>query len=464
MKKVLLLPLLLIFLGQVLAQTSENPSPLYFIYDASGSMWGQIEGKSKMVIASEVLSNSVQNLPDNQDLGLVVYGHNREGDCEDVEFMVDLNNGNKTAVIDAIKTVKPLGKTPLAYSASLVIEELRQSKTKATIILITDGIESCDGDICEVVSTAKEEGIDFKLHIVGFGLKDEETAQLKCAAEAGNGTYTNAEDEVDLGGVLAEVTTQTIDDPSGNFSVFAVKNGKPVDAWVKAYDVVSKRKPIAVRTYQDTALFYLPPSRYNFEVVPLEGSDVDMITVTDLESFEDKLSHQTISFDAGKLAISVTNNGDNWDAVVKVMDQNGKVVASKRTYDSPKEIEVNPGRYSISVQALKIEGLGTMQEIESIDIGSGQGTPIDVAFETGTFQIRTTVGGEMIDTIVTLNESVSGKNVAGARTNTRGADFLLTPGTYNVKVVPLGEHKDKAAQTFSIEVKAEELVKKEIQF
>ncbi|HRI85642.1 MAG TPA: hypothetical protein PK536_09385 [Ignavibacteria bacterium] len=64
----------------------DSPSPIIFIYDASGSMWDQISGKSKMEIASEVLKNSVNGLPENQRIGLVAYGHRTKGDCEDVEF------------------------------------------------------------------------------------------------------------------------------------------------------------------------------------------------------------------------------------------------------------------------------------------------------------------------------------------------------------------------------------------
>lgn len=464
MKKILFFPVFIILLSQVLAQSSPGISPIYFIFDASGSMWGQIEGRTKMEIASEVLSESVGKLPEHQQLGLVIYGHNREGDCRDVEFMVNPEGGTKAEVIEAVNSVKPLGKTPLAYSANLVIEQLRQSKTKATIILITDGIESCDGNICEVVSAAQGEGIDFKLHIIGFGLKDEETAQLKCAAKAANGTYNNAEDALDLGDLLAQVTNKTIDDPEENFTVYAVKNGVPVDAWVKAYDVVSKREPILARTYRDTAFFYLPPSRYNFEVVPLEGSDVDKISLSEIQSFEDSLSHQTVSFDAGKLSITVTNNGQNWDSIVKLIDQNGEVTASERTYTSQKEVEVNPGKYKISVQALKVEGLGTLREVEGVEILSGQSTPFEMDFETGTFKILTWVNGKIIDTIVTLAEAESGKNVGGERTYTDGADFILTPGKYNVKVVPLGDHKEKAAHSFSIEIKPGEEVLKEIQF
>ena len=86
---------------------SENSAPIVFIYDASGSMWGQIQGKSKMNIAAGVLSTTINRLPDNQKIGLVVYGHRKKGDCKDVEFVVSLKNGTKSMVNKAIKGIKP---------------------------------------------------------------------------------------------------------------------------------------------------------------------------------------------------------------------------------------------------------------------------------------------------------------------------------------------------------------------
>ena len=249
---------------QLNAQGKESISPIIFIYDASVSMWAQMQGIIKIAIASEVLSTTVSNPPDNKKLGFVVYGHRKEGDCKDAEFLVDVETGTKAEVIEAVKGINPLGKTSLAYTALQVIDKLRQTKLKATIILITDGIESCDGDICEVIKAVKKEDIDSKLHIIGFGLKAEDTLQLKCATEAGGGNYYNAEDGSGLGTVLQKATNTTVEKSKPNFSVYAIKNGIAIDAYVKAYDIVSKRRPIEVRTYQDTAYFFLPPGHIQF--------------------------------------------------------------------------------------------------------------------------------------------------------------------------------------------------------
>ena len=203
---------------------------------------GQMDGKSKMEIASSVLSSSLTELPTNQHVGLVAYGHRKKGDCKDVEFLVDVSNGSASEVSTAIKAIKPLGKTPLAYSATLVINTLRTSKVKATIILITDGIESCNGNICDVVKAAKAEGIDFKLHIIGFGLKKGETEQLKCAATAGDGNYYDAADAGGLGDVLDEAVEQNVDKPKGNFGGVCDKERSPYRCLCKSLQSRNRRR------------------------------------------------------------------------------------------------------------------------------------------------------------------------------------------------------------------------------
>jgi Ca-activated chloride channel family protein len=459
---VLLLALACAFVAK--AQVSSPPAPIIFIYDASGSMWGQLDGKTKMEIAANVLTTSVNKLPDNQKIGFVAYGHRKKGDCTDVEFLVDVENGTKREVNDAIKGIVPLGKTPLAYSAIQVIDGLRKAQMRATIILVTDGIESCDGNICDVIMSAKEEGIDFKLHIIGFGLKGEDTEQLKCAAKAGDGNYYNAADAGGLSDVLDDATSSTVDLPESNVSVYALKNGEPIDAWIKARNVTGNSKPISARTYRDTAYFYLPPGIYNYEVRHLEGSDVGAISITNVETFLDKIVHRTVSFDAGKLGVETTNNGEYWDCLVELIGEDGKVVAVTRTYQAPREVEVDPGTYKVTIQALAMEGMDTYTEFADVTIRSGDVTPLSYDYKTGKFQVYTRIGDQDIDAVVTVKDASTGTSVAGSRTYDRGAIFLLNPGVYQVKAAPVGNYKDKRAQTFNIEVKQGEITIKEIKF
>ncbi len=450
------------------SQVTQALSPIIFIYDASGSMWGQIDGKSKMEIASTVLSDVVNKLPEDQEIGLVAYGHRTEGDCKDVEFLAEVATGNKLKINQSLKKIKPLGKTPLAYSATLVINELRQSKMKSTIILITDGIESCDGNICDVIKLAKEEGIDFRLHIVGFGLKAGETDQLKCAAEAGDGKYFDAADAGNLTDALTEATNETVEALSDNFSVFVVKNGIAIDAMVQSYKAGTTIESDRVRTYQDTGFMHLPAGKYDFKVTPLENSRVKPITITNIESFDDKISHKTISFDGAKFQISALNNGEGWDASVKVINKaDGKVAAHGRTYGRPKILEVNPGVYNIEIFALGMEGIDIKKMIENVKIEAGDLKEVEHNFKTGIAMIGAINASGLVDATVNFFEKTTNKNVAAARTYTSESSnprkFILNPGTYRVEIKALGKYGGKK-ESITIDVKENETVEKIINF
>ncbi len=446
----------------------DAPSPILFIYDASGSMWAPMDGQTKKDIASKVLSTTVNNLPSNQNIGLIAYGHRKKGDCDDIEFLIDLKNSTKKNVVNTVKNMNALGKTPLARSAALAINSLKESKTKATIILITDGIESCDGNICAIVSKAKSDGIDFKLHIVGFGLKDGDTEQLKCAAQAGDGNYYDASNASGLNEGLTEATSQTVDEPDGNFSIYASKNNEAVDAWIRAKRIGEKRDIDGARTYRDTGWVYLPPGKYTIEIKPLEGSDIPSRSIT-VEMKEGDIKHENISFDGGKLEVSATNNSEGWDATVKLYDiSTGKVVSTTRTYGKSKILEVPAGQYRVAYQALVLKGLNVSYEYESVEVISNNTTSLNHDFESGIVMIGVqTASGELIDATVNFNDTNTGKSITAARTytsaNNNPRQFLLNPGTYTIKLRTLGVHKGNS-KTFTVEVKKGETITKIITF
>ncbi|MEZ4802354.1 MAG: VWA domain-containing protein [Gelidibacter sp.] len=452
------------FSFQIHAQESKAPSPILFIYDASGSMWGQLDGKTKKEIASNVLSTAVNNLPDNQNIGLIAYGHRQKGDCKDVEFMVDLNNNSKSKINSAVKGINPLGMTPLAYSATQAINSLRDSKTKATIILVTDGIESCDGNICDVITKAKAEGIDFKLHIVGFGLKESETEQLKCATKAGDGNYYDASNADGLAGVLNEATSQTVDKGPGNFTVYTIKNGKPIDALVKAFKAGTKEEIDGRRTYGDTVFLSLPQGNYDLKVQALENSRVEPIVIGNVQSFDDKITHQTISFDGGQINLITLNNGEGWDCTSKVINKEGKVVGGKRTYGKPATIEVNPGTYDVEIGALRIDGLDITHRFENVKVEAAKTTTIEYNFKTGKAMLGVKMGETLVDAVVSVNDKKTGKNVAGGRSYTSASsnprEYILNPGTYEIVIKPVKKEYAGKNQTFTIEVKQGETVEK----
>ena len=446
----------------------KETSPILFIYDASGSMWGQLDGKTKKEIASNVLSDVINKLPENQRIGLIAYGHRKKGDCNDIENLVSLSNTSKISISNAVKEINPLGKTPLSRSAQMAIKALEVSQEKATIILVTDGIESCDGDLCEVISDAKSKGIDFKLHIVGFGIKDEEKEALICATNAGGGNYYDAQNTTGLAEGLEEATNQTVDKSKGNFSIYAIKNNAPVDVLVKAFDKTSEKVVDGDRSYRDTAFLNLPKGSYHIQIQPLENTDLKATTI-EINLTEDEIAHRDISFDSGILAVNILNNEEGWDATVKVFNAASReLIAGGRTYGRLLELEVNPGKYYIEIQALRINGLETKHVFNNVEVHPNKTELIDYAFKSGIAKIGVkTAAGELVDATVSISEAQSGKSIGGGRTYTSASsnpkEFLINPGVYNVKIVSLGKHKGNS-ETFEIRIEPNKTFEKIISF
>ncbi|TKR53726.1 VWA domain-containing protein, partial [Allopusillimonas ginsengisoli] len=162
------------------------------VLDASGSMWGQIDGKPKLQIAREALATVLDGVPPDMELGLIAYGHREKGNCKDIELIVEPAAGTGPAIAQAAAKMKFLGKTPLTASVRQAAEVLRYTEEKATVILITDGLENCSADPCALGTELASQGIDFTAHVVGFDLTDAEGKQVACLAESTGGKYLSA--------------------------------------------------------------------------------------------------------------------------------------------------------------------------------------------------------------------------------------------------------------------------------
>lgn len=177
---------------------------LLFIQDGSGSMWGRVDGEPKIVTAKDVLTDLVAEAPDGVEMGLMVYGHRRKGDCADIELVAPVGSSQQD-ITAAVQAVMPKGKTPISAALESASGQLEGREERTTIALVSDGIETCDGDPCALAKTLREQGHDLVIHVVGFDVDHAAQAQLECIAEAGGGRYFAVDDAAALSEALALV-------------------------------------------------------------------------------------------------------------------------------------------------------------------------------------------------------------------------------------------------------------------
>lgn len=91
---------------------SSEGSDLLFVLDGSGSMWGQVDGVAKITTAKQALTGLIGDLPAQTNVGLMAYGHRREGDCGDTEILYPVSNFDTERLKPVIDAITPRGKTP----------------------------------------------------------------------------------------------------------------------------------------------------------------------------------------------------------------------------------------------------------------------------------------------------------------------------------------------------------------
>lgn len=207
------LTLLLSLLIALVATAATAADRAIIVLDGSGSMWAQIDGKARIDIARETLTDVLSGLSPDMELGFMSYGHRSKGDCSDIELMVPPAAGTTDAILASAKSISPRGKTPITEAVRQAAEALGYTEEKATVILVTDGIETCGGDPCQLGIDLEHSGVDFTAHVIGFGLTEAEGQKVACLAENTGGMYLPASGGAGLIEALNSTVAQ-VDQPS----------------------------------------------------------------------------------------------------------------------------------------------------------------------------------------------------------------------------------------------------------
>lgn len=191
---------------------AQDEGATMIVLDGSGSMWGQIEGTPKIEIAREAIGRMLADWPDNRQLGLMAYGHRREGDCDDIETLMDPGPIDRDAIESKLDTITPRGKTPVGASVRVAAETVGKS---GSVVVVTDGLENCGADLCALGEDLAASDAGFTAHLIGFDVEDA-GGQLACLAEATGGRYIPASDAASLSGALQQVSAPEPDpEPKG---------------------------------------------------------------------------------------------------------------------------------------------------------------------------------------------------------------------------------------------------------
>ena len=184
-------------------QGDKPPSPnLEIVLDVSGSMNAKLGETTRWKTALAMLGDVVAALPDDMNVGLRVYGHRHSSKsaqtCKDTELVVPIAKLDRERIVKTASRLKPRGETPLIHSILQTVGDLKDAGG-GSVILITDGEESCKGDAKAAAAELQASGLNVTLNIVGFTLTSENAvAELTALAGSTGGRYYSAQDGAQL--------------------------------------------------------------------------------------------------------------------------------------------------------------------------------------------------------------------------------------------------------------------------
>lgn len=431
------------------------------VLDASGSMWGQIDGKPKLEIARETLKKVLATIPADMELGLMAYGHRQKGSCEDIELVVSPAAGTAAAISAAVDNMKFLGKTPLSQAVKKAAEDLKYTEEKATVILVTDGLETCNADPCALGRELEQSGVDFTAHVVGFGLTEEEGKQVACLAENTGGKYLQASDAGALEDALKVTVAAPAPTPAPAPAPAAVEynympkavlteggEAPPIDVYFEVFkaDAAGQRGERVEGGYNDYKA-RLDPGDY----VMTAASGLVTAAEQKVAIAADKASEPLFDLNAGVLVLRARpSTGADIDGDAQIIVDDPGEGESASNYGQVKTV-VAAGETTVMVK------LGAGSVTEAFQLAAGQTVDKDIIVGVGKAVANAvySAGGEKVDSgDLSWRVFKAKKKLDGSREQVTyafgpGSQFDLPAGDY---VMDVDMQAAKAEQPFSVRV------------
>ncbi len=457
-----LLPLLAIAEGQ----------RVILVMDASGSMRGKINGQTKMAIAKEVVAKVVGTWKPEDELGLVVYGHRDKNSCDDIETVIEPGKLNSVVYLEKIEGLVPKGKTPMTQAVLQAADALRYQEKPGTVILVSDGIENCNLDPCEVAAQLEKEGINLTVHTVGFGLDDEGAInQLKCMAEKTGGSFYTASNADELQTALNKTVAPPVEvEPpkpvAPEYNILGhvtmapgMELAKPfLDPYWEIYPSVNGQKGEKIATEFGVDIKYnLAQSGDYIVKIVGDGSNFDIYSEFPVHIEAGEVNQLNYSLNAGVVKFvayfddttPVSDGSMYW----QFRKPNGDLLATKY---GPEVIFLLPGgRHKVEIN------LGSIKTEADVQVAVGEYLEQKVILGAGTIEVAAlySEGGETIPDGLTVELHKGQANLDGKheRIDTKydaPSIFKTVAGKYQIVII-----KDYATKSFDVELKPGQALK-----
>lgn len=455
--------------GSAMAQAPDG-ARVFLVLDASGSMWGRVGNQTKIEVARETIRSLLKDWRPQDQLGLVTYGHRRKGDCGDIEVLRQVGPVDADALMAQVNGISPKGMTPMTASVKMAAEQLKSNEGLTSVILVSDGVETCKADPCSVAADLKKADVKLVVHTVGFDIQDRQAAkQLECMAAATGGLALSAGNAGELSkaiGQAVEAARQKASatpppPPQPKAELKAEWNlegsarlaegddplvGKDFIVWVFYKPMPAGVEPEYVQTSSNSLIeTEIAPGDYLVEV---SIGSVKRRASVKVEPA--KMNRLDVVLNAGRLALRAKRTADEnqkgdvfWEVVSK---SNGSTVFN--SFDPETSTIVAADKYTVTMT------LGGAKVERDVEVVAGDTTVVEIVAGVGRMQgsIVFAKGGPALrDPFIEIFAGAEPVENETSVTNAYGSapKFDLAAGAYRARIT-----SDAIDRTFKFEIKA----------
>jgi Ca-activated chloride channel family protein len=251
------------------------------------------------------------------------------------------------------------GTTPIARSLEKAANDFPDCPDcRNIIILITDGIEACDGDPCAVSKALQRKGIILKPFVIGVGLEDEFKDTFNCV-----GNYYDATNEESFKNILDIVVTQALNNTTAQVNLLDdFGNPTETNVTVNLFDGNTEE---LVYGFVHTLNHKGNPDTLSLDPVityRVEAHTVPNITKEKVTILPGK--HNVIALDAGQGDLMVKISGSLGSEIPVIVRKQGDLKTAHVMYTNRKE-RVLTDEYDLEILTLprtKISGVAINQD------------------------------------------------------------------------------------------------------
>jgi Ca-activated chloride channel family protein len=442
--------------SQVKAQETKETIRILFIFDGSNSMRARWESTSKIEVARKLMLRTLDSLQslENVELALRLYGHQTKiqpgnQDCSDTRLEVPFGSSKKVvpSIKDKLRSLDCQGTTPIALSLEQAgnMDFPECDNCRNVIILVTDGVEACDGDPCAVSRALNRKGINLKPFIIGVGLDTSYLGQFSCVGE-----FLSADTEDSFESVLSYVISQAVNNTTVQVDLKDIR-GKALETNV-AMSFYNQKSGKLVETYMHTMNVKHKPDTVSLNPLYTYKLVVHTIPSVVVENIKLKPgTHNVIATDApqGFLKISVQSKPNQTSEIQCIVRQKGMMETLNVQELNTKEKYI-VGAYDLEILTLP------RKYIEKVNVKQGMTTKISIP-ENGYLNLTKRAGPCQLFNLID-GEEIWVCNISEEYGNN---SISLQPGRY--KLVYRSNGSFSAANTIEKEIVItqgyEELVK-----